>query len=254
MEEFQNIKFTKFGEDPQPVFWGHGWGQSHSSFTALAEPLKNLGTHHLIDFPGFGDSGVPGEIWGTKDYADKIAELIRSQTDRKIIWVGHSFGCRVGLQLAAHYPDLIDRMILIAAAGLKRKRPLHKKIYIAARISLFKTLKKLIPFGLSKGWLYKIFASPDYANAGPMRQVFIKVVNEDLTDIAQQITCPVLLVFGENDTETPPEMGQRLSGLIPNAELVLLDNQDHYSVLNEGRHQVIKLIKDFINLSGKSRK
>ncbi len=54
------------------------------------------------------------------------------------------------------------------------------------------------------------------------------------------------LVFGMNDSETPPEMGERLQKLIPGAELTVLDGQDHYTLLAEGRHQVTPILKRFI--------
>ena len=248
IKTFQGTKFVSFETDDSSidVFWGHGWGQDHTAFLNIIEPLKSLADHHVIDFPGFGDSNLPPDDWGTVEYADHIAALVRKETDKLIIWVGHSFGCRVGLQLAARHPELVQGMVLIAGAGLKRKRPLLQSLYFKLRIAAYKILKTLIPFGLPKAWLMKKFGSADYNSAGPMRQIFVKVVNEDLSDVAAKVTCPVHLVYGENDTETPPEIGQRLSKLIPNATLTVLQNQDHYSVLLQGRHQVTRILKTFI--------
>ena len=79
-----------------------------------------------------------------------------------------------------------------------------------------------------------------------MREILAKVVREDLTDVARQISCPVLLIYGGKDTETPPEIGERLAELIPNADLNVLDTQDHYSLLGDGRHQVAKRVRDFL--------
>ena len=76
-----------------------------------------------------------------------------------------------------------------------------------------------------------------------MRDILINVVNEDLSEVATRITCPVHLVFGSRDTETPPDIGERLNSLIPGSQLAILDGQDHYTVLDEGRHQVAKRLK-----------
>jgi pimeloyl-ACP methyl ester carboxylesterase len=149
------------------------------------------------------------------------------------------------LQLAARYPELLDGMFLIAAAGLKRKRPLHKKIYMKGRILLFKTLKKLVP-EKDREKLYKAFGSSDYNNAGPMRKIFVRVVNEDLSSVAKHVKCPVHLVFGENDSETPAEFGHRYSKLITGSQLTILKDQDHYTVLGEGRHPVAGKLLSFI--------
>lgn len=249
MEKFQNIHFLKIGDGQRPFFWGHGWGQSHKSFQSWAERFAAKGTHYLIDFPGFGDSPVPDSQWGTADYADAMADLIRAQTSAKIIWVGHSFGCRVGLQLAARHPDLIAGLFLVAGAGLPRKRPLLQELYFKGRIKLFKLLKKLIPFGLPEAWLMKTFASADYKSAGPLRSIFVRVVNEDLTDICGQITCPVTLLYGAQDTETPPEIGYRLEQLIDGAKMIALDNFDHYTILTSGAHQAAGHLDRLITLT-----
>ena len=242
----QNIYYEKIGEKGPALFWGHGWGQSLQAFMPLINSLSNMGRHWAIDFPGFGQSPIPPDTWGTDDYADATAAFIKSQTDEKIIWIGHSFGCRVGLQLAARHPDLIAGLCLIAAAGLPRKRPLWHKIYYGARIKLFKMLKKLIPMGLSKNWLYERFGSADYKSAGPLRQIFVKIVNEDLSDISKTVNCPVLLIYGEHDSETPPEIGERLSRIIPHSKMILMDEFDHYSILSGAQHQVAHRINQFL--------
>jgi len=244
--------FSQLGTGAPSIFWGHGWGQTRAGLLPLAQALEKNGTHFVLDFPGFGETPPPPEDWGTAEYADHIADFIRTHSPEKIIWVGHSFGCRVGLQLAARHPDLIAGLCLIAGAGLPRKRPLWQKIYFDGRVKLYKALKKLIPFGLPETWLIKQFGSPDYLNAGHMRKILVRVINQDLTEIAKKISCPVLLIYGSEDTETPPEIGQRLHALIPSSELVILNGFDHYSILREAQHQVIHKLKGFILKAGKT--
>lgn len=239
--EPQNI-----ARDKPLVIWAHGWGQSHAAFLPLAQPFLSKATHVFLDLPGFGQSPPPPAHWGTEDYANAIADWLARINAPPVIWIGHSFGCRVGLRLAQAHPHLIKTLCLIAGAGLKRKRPLHKKIYFYLRIRLFKALKKLIPEGDFKNKIMAKFGSADYKNAGPMKTIFIRTVNEDLTETARGVTCPVTLVYGEHDTETPVEFGERYSRLIPNANLIRLEGQDHYSVLAQGRHPVIKIIGNLI--------
>ena len=235
--------YQESGAETSPMFiWGHGWGQSHKSFHALVQSLEKTGKHISLDFPGFGQSPKPQSDWTTEDYADALAEFIQEP----VIWVGHSFGGRIGVQLVSKYPDKVKALIIIAGAGLKRKRSLTKNIYFNGRITLYKFLKKLIPIGLSDNWLQSKFGSSDYKNAGEMRGIFRNVIAEDLTDNAKQISCPTLLIYGDQDTETPPEFGQRFHDLIQTSELYILTGQDHYSVLSSGRHQVLNLIQNFV--------
>ncbi|MBU2533083.1 MAG: alpha/beta fold hydrolase [Alphaproteobacteria bacterium] len=225
--------------------WAHGWGQNRSAMQAMAQSLFTLGTHDFIDFPGFGSSPGPQAAWDTADYADVIAQwLRRTGTGRPVVWIGHSFGCRVGIQIAGRHPDALDRMMLVAAAGLPRRRTALQQARLSARIYGYKALKRLAPLaGLSQDALRDKFGSADYKAAGAMRDILIKVVNEDLSDVARNITCPVELVYGSRDTETPPDIGERLAALVPRAHLTILDGLDHYTVLGEGRHQVAKRLK-----------
>ncbi len=236
------------GKKKPPLLWAHGWGQSHHAFTRLAESLKNRGCNYLIDLPGFGESPPPPESWGTEQYADIIALWIKKHNLEPVIWIGHSFGCRVGLQLAAKYPECVSELCLIAGAGLKKKRPIWKKLYLFLRVRLFKILKKLLPKGEFKNKVMSKFGSTDYKNAAPqMRKIFIRVVNEDLSGIAAKIKCKVTLIYGKNDNETPPEFGHRFARLIPKSKLYILDGLDHYTILSTGHHQVLKIISDLIN-------
>jgi len=242
------IFYESYGdENAVPIIWAHGWGQNHKSFEGLIQSFEQIGHHIAIDFPGFGESPEPPTPWGTEEYANALAQFIKDQGFNQVIWIGHSFGCRVGVQLASRYPELIKGLGMISGAGLPRKRSLFKTLYFKLRIAAFKLAKRLIPLGLNEDWLRTKFGSRDYKNtSGIMRQLFVKIVNEDLSAQAKQITCPVTLIYGKNDNETPPDIGQRYAALINGATLNIIPNQDHYSVLQQGRHQVTPLLKNFI--------
>jgi pimeloyl-ACP methyl ester carboxylesterase len=227
------------------LIWAHGWGHSHASLAPLAGALRQRADSWLVDFPGFGASPPPGP-WGTTDYADAIAEWLGSLPTRKRIWVGHSFGCRVGLQLAARHPDTVDALFLIAAAGLQPHRSLMTRARRLPRRLAFRMMRTITPEGPARDRLRERYGSADYRAAGAMRPVLIKAVNEDLSDVARRIRMPVVLVHGEGDTESPPEIATRLHALIPGSRLHLLRGFDHLSILGDGRHQVTHLLGELL--------
>ena len=70
--------------------------------------------------------------------------------------------------------------------------------------------------------------SPDYrAATGVMRDVFVRVLHEGYRQAMAGISCPVDLVWGEADAETPLEVAQRAVGLFPSASLTVLDGIGH---------------------------
>lgn len=231
------------------LVWAHGWGHTHANLLPLAEAMRPA-TSALIEFPGFGASPLPPGLWGTADYADACAEWLASLQPGRRVWIGHSFGCRVGLQLATRHPDAVDGLFLIAAAGLAPRRSPEQRLRLVARRWAFLLARGLVPEGPARERLRRRFGSADYANAGPLRPILSKAVSEDLTEVARRVRCPTELVYGERDRETPPELGERLQALIPNARLHVLRGFDHWSVLTEGRHQIAHRLAEFLEAIG----
>lgn len=219
------------------------------AFAPLAQSFAGMAENFLIDFPGHGQTPPPPENWTTADFADATAKWLETlPRPAKRLWVGHSFGCRVGLQLAARHPEAFDAMVLIGPAGLKRERTLTQKIRIGLKIRSFKLLRIFVPEGPARDRLRARFGSADYRRAsGAMRRVLTTVVNEDLSPQAQSVRCPTLLICGAADTETPPEISLRLHEKIGGSQLRILDGYDHYTILSTARHQVASLIKTFMD-------
>ena len=165
---------------------------------------------------------------------------------RPIVWIGHSFGGRIGIQLAARHPELLSGLVLIAAAGLRRQRSFSEQLRFRFRRAVYQTARRFAREGPQLDALRSKYGSSDYRSAGALRPIFVRVVSEDLTGQARQIQCPTLLIYGSADTETPPEIGKRYQALIPKSEMVQLDGFNHLSVLSEGRHQVALRIRQFL--------
>ena len=232
--------------DAPLLLWAHGWGHTHRNLLPLAEAAPRAARSILLDLPGFGDSPPPPGPWGTEDYADAVAEWLAPRPAGRRIWIGHSFGARVGLQLAARHPELVDGLLLIAAAGLPRRRSPAERARLAARRWAFRVARHLAPEGPARDRLRARFGSADYARAGPLRPILLKAVNEDLTDVARRVRCPTVLVYGDRDTETPPEIGTMLGSLIPKSRLIVLRGFDHWNVLSEGRHQIVQRLSELV--------
>jgi pimeloyl-ACP methyl ester carboxylesterase len=162
------------------------------------------------------------------------------------VWVGHSFGCRVGLQLAARHPQAVEALFLIAAAGLPPHRSLAARLKRVPRRAAFRLARAVTPEGPARDRLRERYGSTDYRTAGAMRPVLVRAVNEDLTEVARAVRCPVVLVHGDKDRESPPEIAERLHRLIAGSQLHLLRGFDHWTVLTDGRHQVTHLLGELL--------
>lgn len=236
-----------------PLVMLHGWGQSHQSLIPLAELLTDISNPCLVDLPGFGQTPPPSAIWSAHHYAKELIEHLDSKGIQEFFLLGHSFGGKVSLCTALNFPNKVKKLVLIAPSGLRAKKALGHRIKMRSIVSAGKVLKKYDNvFGTEyfSNYFVPKFGSSDYRNAGQMRSILVKSVNEDLSDSVKEIKTETLLLWGERDTETPLEMGQRLSKLMPNAQLCSFAHHDHQLFQDVGAHLCVRYIKPFLLKEG----
>lgn len=230
------LHYTDSGSGPRTLVLMHGWGCDHTTVASIERTALEEGWRVVnVDFPGFGQSQEPGDVWGVEEYTRAIEELVRRLEIERPSLLGHSFGGRVGILYASRHPE-VDRLILVDAAGIKPRRTFtyYRKVYT------FKAMKWLMYLALGKKEAERRLdarrakaGSPDYAQASPMmRRILSKVVNEDLTSELPKIKAPTLLVWGTADTATPVADAHKMEALIPDAGLVAFDGCGHYSFLD----------------------
>lgn len=229
------IKAVRIDITGQPVVILHGWGQNLSALRPLGELLGKYRQVHLLDLPGFGASPKPKEDWDTLQYAQCVLRYMDENKLDKADLLGHSFGGHIALRLAAHYPDRVKSLVLIDSSGLKRP-PSTQRIMIRNLGQVLKVLDKIIGTSLFKNCFAPRFASRDYKNAGEMKNILVKSVNHDVTQEAQQIKNPCLILWGDKDQETPVELAERLHELIANSKIVVLPGKDHFPFASVGAH------------------
>lgn len=159
------------------------------------------------------------------DYIKDIEEYKYKYGIKNPHVIAHSFGARIAIKACAENPKFCDKLVLTGAAGLKPKNTLIK----LGKRALFKTLKKFVP----KEKL-KMFYSKDYlAVDDVMKKSFSLIVNEHLDDKIQSIKNSTLIIFGENDKETPVYMAKRLFNGIPDSRLIILKGAGHFCFIDK---------------------
>lgn len=235
---FKNLSSISMGCEGPHFLMLHGWGQSKYDLLPLGELLSTVARVTLIDLPGFGESPRPEEVWSTGDYAGCMINFLDSQNIESSILLGHSFGGRVALRCASLYPQRVRSLVLMSAAGLPRRRSIRANLRLALIRLLRIAIRLAEPWfgpGMST-WFVDRFGSRDYKKAGALREILVKTVNEDLTDIAKQVRCPSLLLWGELDDETPVEMAIRYRRLLLNSRLITMPRKDHFPYQGVGAH------------------
>ena len=233
-----------------PLLMLHGWGQSSEALKSLGTLLSSKCQVHLADLPGFGRSSPPDEVWNSFQYAERFIKYLDEQNISQTDLLGHSFGGKVAMSLASRFPDRVRKLTLIAPSGLRRKRTWTEQCrYQAIRWSGkgIKAIDKLLRTNFFKQNFAPRFGSADYKQAGPMRSILVKSVNEDLSEHILMIKAPTLILWGEDDRETPLEMAKRLHRLISNSRLLVFPGKGHQLYHDAGSHLCAYHILPFLS-------
>ncbi|MFB3818279.1 MAG: alpha/beta fold hydrolase [Candidatus Methylomirabilales bacterium] len=226
--------YTLEGSGP-PVVLLHGWGASSQSLQGPAAALAAEFRVLSADLPGFGWSDPPPAAWGTVEYADHLRALLDGLGLGRAALLGHSFGGRVAIQLAARTPERVERLVLVASAGVRRRR--RPRDY--ARLGVTKLVKALAALPLvgrlgrplQQRWAERV-GSRDYKAAGRMRPTLVRVVNEDLAPLLPDIQAPTLLLWGDQDEEVRREAVLTMASRIAGARLLVFPGAGHFPFLD----------------------
>jgi pimeloyl-ACP methyl ester carboxylesterase len=209
----------------------HGWGGSRESLRGIATLFQHTHRVHLLDLPGFGEAPPPPPEWDTIHYTDLVQQYVLDRLHGTVVVVGHSFGGRVTVRLAARHLAQVRAVVLMGVPGLPQPAWSRARIRRSALRMLRRLLIAAQPLVGPRGteWHTRRFGSKDYLAAGVLRPVFVRIVNEDLSESARSIVCPALLIWGTDDTEAPPWLGHRYRELIgERATLEFLPHADHH--------------------------
>jgi pimeloyl-ACP methyl ester carboxylesterase len=229
------------------VLFLHGWQDNLHTFDSLVSLLPPTLRIIRLDLPGFGKSEVPKETWDLNNYVQFVSNFIRKLNIQVYTLVGHSFGGRIAIKGEATKNLQAQKIILICSAGIAKNRTF--------RNSLLKTLTKIgglityiPPLIFWREALRKKmygFIGSDYLNTGKLKETFLKIISEDLSMTAKNVTIPALLIWGVNDTETPLADGKKLSQLISGSKLKVISGAGHF-VHKEKSQEVSKLVQEFL--------
>ncbi len=214
------------GEAPPRVILLHGWRRTHQDFAAVTRRLDHLGVSSLaLDLAGFGASPPPTVACGAAGYAADLALLLEEVGASAPLLVGHSFGGRVAVSLAASRPDLVSHLVLTGVPLIRNPRPGHSPLAY-----------RVLRAGARRGWVSSTrleaarrrYGSEDYrAASGVVRDVLVTVVNESYESELAALTAGVDLVWGDNDTVVPVSVARRAAELLSTSRVTVVEGVGH---------------------------
>lgn len=233
------MNFIKFGDSKKYIVFLHGWGADKKSFLFVKNYFQDY-SKIFVDFSGFGESLKIEKPYFVSDYVSELCDLLKNFEIDELVIVGHSFGGRVAIKFCALMKNKFNnlKLCLVDSAGIKPKLSFLKKW----KIFRYKYLKRRALKNEKLKYKLQYFGSDDYKKLSPvMKQTFVNIVNEDLSVYAKMIDCNCLIIWGENDKDTPIFMAKKLNKYIKESNLVILNNAGHFSFLDNMQEFLIVL-------------
>lgn len=188
----------------------------HGSFWApVVERLPSVEAV-FVDWPGLGDNPARPDVQGYDDLERVVWEAAGSAGP--VVLVGQSMGGYVALRCALDRPSQVSHLVLAATSG-----------------------------GLDLASLGATDWRPGSRAAHPAAPDWAFVATADLSDRLPTVDVPALLVWATDDAISPLAVGERLAGLLPRSELLVLDDDDHW-VAARHPEEVAAAIAAFVGL------
>jgi 3-oxoadipate enol-lactonase len=191
------------------------------------------------DTRGHGQTSAPPGPYTLDQLADDVHALFAALGIKQTHWVGLSMGGMIGETFALKYPDVFLSMVL--ADTTSRRPPGAAQMWgDRIRMAQEKGMDALVESTLER-WFTKPYRSarPDvmarigeHIRATPVAgyagcsQAIAAI---DVMDRLKEIKCPVLIMVGEEDHGTPPEMARQIQENLPGSELLIVASAAHFS-------------------------
>tara|TARA_R110001592_G_scaffold363372_1_gene686045 strand:+ start:156514 stop:157344 length:831 start_codon:yes stop_codon:yes gene_type:complete len=244
-----------------PVFLIHGSGPGVTAWANWRLVIPALAEQHRViapDMAGFGyTERVDGYEYTMENWVQHAIDLMDALDIEKTHLVGNSFGGALAIALAIRYPQRVERLILMGAAGVpfELTRGLDEVWGYEPSVENMRNMMDLFAYDRSlvtdelAQLRYEASIQPGFQETFSQmfpapRQRSVDALASELQDI-KNIPHETLILHGREDVVVPPITSTTLFDLIPNAQLHMFGCCGHWTQI-EHNARFIRLVKDFL--------
>jgi len=229
----------------KPVVLLHGlfgnlsnWGHVGYEFTA---------THRVL-IPRLPLYSTPLSVERLNDLVRYLEEFIDVHTKDKVILMGNSLGGQIAVLYAYQNPSRIDKLVLTGSSGLFEN-------------SFGGTFPRVKDYQYIREKVYNTFYKREVVTPELVDEVYETVQSrsktlsiislaraaqrQNVSSLLNEIYAPALLIWGLQDTITPPEVALEFHEQIPHAEIVFIDHCGHVPMMEQPK-LFNKYVREFL--------
>jgi pimeloyl-ACP methyl ester carboxylesterase len=251
--------------DSIPLVLIHGTSSSLFTWDAWVKELGSAYRIIRLDLPNYALTGSDGKtIFMGPDYAAFVARFLDRLSIKKCYMAGNSLGGEVTWQFARLYPERVEKMILIDAAGMPvapKNSPVGFRI---AHMPVVRDLVKyLTPRTIFESSIRNVYADPTkvteaqinlYADmtlregnrAALIRRFKVdKMSYDNHSTNLSNVHTPTLIMWGAQDQLIPLDAAYQFATTLPNDTMVVFPNAGHVPMEELGKESAAAAI-DFL--------
>lgn len=221
----------------EPIILLHGFGLNHHIWDPIVEAFHEKARFITPDLRGHGQSEVTECTYSMDSLAADLAAFMDALGIQRASVGGHSLGGYVALAFAAAYPERLSGLALIttnARPDSPEKRQGRYELAQAVQLQGSSALAESLGPRLSKHLdlveALQLMISQTHPQ-GVIGASLGMAERPDRMNILKALTCPVLVVAGEEDMITPLSASQEMADANPQARMLLLPNAGHMPML-----------------------
>jgi pimeloyl-ACP methyl ester carboxylesterase len=242
------VNYVDIGEgELEPIVFVHGLGGQWQNFLENIPRAAQERRVIALDLPGFGSTPAPRDKITIPEYGRCVDALCEKLSLGRVDMVGNSMGGYVAAEVAIQFPERIDQLILVSAAGISSadvaRRPIQTAGRIATAVVSYNAMRlreiaarpKSRHMALALVARYPSLLRADLAYEGFFKGAGKRVFDDalracleyDFRDRLPEIRQPTLIVWGEKDSIIPVKDAAEFERLIPDSRKVVMKDTGH---------------------------
>ncbi len=227
------VHYYEGGEGP-PLVFVHGLGAESLNWVHAMLDMRHQYHVYAIDLLGHGDTVKPDIAYSIEQQSEMLHQFLATQNIKSADVVGVSMGGWVALKLAIEHPDVVNRLVVADAAGLKFQTNLTVKNFLPTNADELNRFMAMLtprqypaPYPVRRAFLNRIAE-----RAWITRRIFSSFLTyQDVLDgKLQSVKAPTLVIWGKQENMIPLSVGEEMKQQLPNASLLVCADSGHLAV------------------------
>lgn len=231
LKKEKNYRYIEVGEG-RPIIVLHGLMGGLSNFDAVTRYFADKGYKVIIpELPIYTMSLLKTNV---KSFAKYLHDFIEFKGFENVILLGNSLGGHIGLYHTKLYPEKVKALVITGSSGL----------YESAMGGGY---TKRGDYEVIKKKAQDVFYDPKVATKEIVDEVYETVndrnkliktlaiaksaIRHNMAKDLPKMNLPVCIIWGKNDTVTPPEVATEFNELLPNSDLFWIDKCGHAAMM-----------------------